>query len=277
MKVVNTMEQVEQNLAELEQGRVGMGADAEEYKTLIKRGTCFLPYVCERGLGFAPSRFIGYSNNKLATHADNPDRDGRITNAALNNLYGAPPLANSILESCYLGFCSAMGLNPSRTGAFGVPRKYWITPDVTDFLAREEESAITADPLLSNTEKRQVVLARVGQGLFRQRLISKWGQCSVTACDCIEVLRASHIKPWHDCDNTERLDVFNGLLLIPNLDALFDRGLIAFDNEGAILVSPSLSFSARQKLGCTESLKVKISPEHIKYISWHRNNMFLSE
>lgn len=276
MNVVSTMEHIEQNLAELELGREGAGADAEEYVALIKRGTCFLPYLCDSGLAFAPSRFIGYIDNKLATHADNPNRDGRVTNAALNSLYGAPPLADGTLESRYLEFCSEMGLNPSRTGAFGVTRKYWITPEITDFLLQEEEAAIAADRSLSNTEKRQLVLARVGQGLFRQSLVSKWGQCSITACDCIEVLRASHIKPWRICDNAERLDVFNGLLLSPNLDALFDRGLIAFDDQGGILVSPSLSASARQALGCTVSLKVRLSPEHIKYISWHRDHLFLS-
>jgi putative restriction endonuclease len=34
------------------------------------------------------------------------------------------------------------------------------------------------------------------------------------------LLRASHIRPWAECDDDEqRLDVFNGLLLISALNA----------------------------------------------------------
>jgi hypothetical protein len=272
MTVVETMEQVEQNLAELERGREG--ADVEEYLGLIKRGTCFLPYLSERGLAFAPSRFIGYQENRLAIHADNPRRDGRVTNAALNGIYGISPAPDSTLERRYLDFCSTLGLIPSSTGAFGVARKYWVTPEVIELLEQEQATAIAGNAGLSDTEKRQLVLARVGQGLFRQRLISKWGQCAVTACDCLEVLRASHIKPWRVSDNAERLDMFNGLLLSPNMDALFDSGLITFDEQGAIQISPWLSASARHALGCTETLKVRLSPEHAKYLSWHRDNIF---
>lgn len=86
MSVVSTMEQVEQNLAELERGRVAAGADVEEYQALIKRGMCFLPYIRDSGLGFAPSRFIGYVDNKIATHAENPNRGGRVTNSALKSV-----------------------------------------------------------------------------------------------------------------------------------------------------------------------------------------------
>lgn len=36
----------------------------------------------------------------------------------------------------------------------------------------------------------------------------------------------SHIKPWSQSNNQEWLDVNNGLLLCPNHDALFDKGII---------------------------------------------------
>ena len=50
------------------------------------------------------------------------------------------------------------------------------------------------------------------------------GRCAVTGLDLPLLLRASHIKPWRDSDNRERLDPYNGLLLSPSYDAAFDWG-----------------------------------------------------
>ena len=51
-------------------------------------------------------------------------------------------------------------------------------------------------------------------------------KCAVTGLAIPELLKASHIKPWKDSTDEERLDIFNGLLLAPHLDAAFDRGFI---------------------------------------------------
>jgi predicted restriction endonuclease len=51
------------------------------------------------------------------------------------------------------------------------------------------------------------------------------------------LLRASHIKPWRMSDNSERLDPENGLLLVANLDAAFDAGLLSFTDTGRMLFS----------------------------------------
>nr|WP_300999967.1 HNH endonuclease signature motif containing protein [Halomonas sp.] len=128
---------------------------------------------------------------------------------------------------------------------------------------------------LTDTEKHHLKKARVGQGLFRGRLISLWDGCCLTGCDHISVLRASHIQPWRDSTNQERLDAFNGLLLLPNLDALFDRGLISFNNKGEIMISKVLSDSARKALRCSVSMKVDLRAEHTKYMTWHRENVFV--
>jgi len=85
MKTITTHEQIQTNIAELERVRMSEDEELEEYRRLIKRGTCFLPYETKAGLSFAPSRFIGYVENKVATHAGNPNRDGRITNSAIKN------------------------------------------------------------------------------------------------------------------------------------------------------------------------------------------------
>jgi len=88
------------------------------------------------------------------------------------------------------------------------------------------------------------------------------------------LLRASHIKPWWASRDDERLDKFNGLLLSPNFDALFDKGFITFKRNGDIQISSFLSNSAREKLGCSHGLKVLLLPEHEKYMAWHRETYF---
>jgi len=85
---------------------------------------------------------------------------------------------------------------------------------------------------LTPTEKDALVKARRGQGKFREAVLSYWGNCAVSNCSELFLLRASHIKPWKDSTNTERLDRYNGLLLNPNLDAAFDKGLISFADDG---------------------------------------------
>ncbi|MFZ3130610.1 MAG: HNH endonuclease [Desulfosporosinus sp.] len=144
----------------------------------------------------------------------------------------------------------------------------------TDPFQDIEEFMITSKEL-SNTEREANIKNRIGQEEFRTNLIKYWKNCSVTGCELVEILKASHIKPWHCSDNRERLDMFNGLLLIPNLDSVFDDGLISFDNEGKILLSNLLDDSDRHKLGIHPGLSIrKIEANHIKYLEYHRRNIF---
>ncbi|MEG3057297.1 MAG: HNH endonuclease signature motif containing protein [Methanoculleus sp.] len=105
-----------------------------------------------------------------------------------------------------------------------------------------------ANKSLSSTERESLILSRIGQGEFRSGLISYWKRCAVTGCDSIALLRASHIKPWRDSDNAERLDAYNGLLLAPNLDSAFDKGYISFDDSGEMLISGELGSDSRSEL-----------------------------
>jgi hypothetical protein len=84
------------------------------------------------------------------------------------------------------------------------------------------------------------VLQRVGQNKFREAMLDYWGgACAVTGVAIPQVLRASHAKPWSECaSDAGRLDVFNGFLLSANLDALFDRYLISFDEQGELIIAP---------------------------------------
>jgi putative restriction endonuclease len=145
MKVVTSADQILANLAELERGRSSASESLRNaHRQLIRRGTCFLSYQSSEGIGFAPSRFVGYMNNKLASHTANPNRDGRVTNAALTAILEVPPSPDADLEKRYLAFCDLIGVSPSKTGTFGVPRKYWASSDVLELLDQEEVAAITA-------------------------------------------------------------------------------------------------------------------------------------
>src|SRR3546814_510706 len=101
-----------------------------------------------------------------------------------------------------------------------------------------EMEQVIADQTIPETTRQAVVMARRGQGLFKQNVQRIEAFCRVTKVDRIEHLRASHCKPWRDASNVERLDGDNGLLLTPDVDHLFDRGFISFEDNGTVLVSP---------------------------------------
>lgn len=129
--------------------------------------------------------------------------------------------------------------------------------------------------LPQSTEAERLVVQRVGQELFRDSLLDYWqGRCSVTGLTVPPLLRASHIKPWAKCEtDNERLDVFNGLLLAPHIDALFDGGWISFTDQGAVIVSDFLPSSAREQLGVTDSWRIRnLASGHVPYLEFHRKN-----
>ena len=131
--------------------------------------------------------------------------------------------------------------------------------------------------LPKTTEAERLVVQRVGQDLFRSALLDYWqGRCCVTGLAVPSLLRASHIKPWAKCaTDDERLDVFNGLLLAPHLDALFDGGWISFSDQGGMLVSKQLSAAARAQLGIDTSWSIDgLKSAHMGYLAHHRELEF---
>ncbi len=127
------------------------------------------------------------------------------------------------------------------------------------------------------TEAERLVIARVGQETFREALLDYWdGRCAITGLDVPELLRASHIRPWAHCDtDNKRLDVFNGLLLAPHLDAVFDKGFITISDEGQVIISETLGPAARQLLGLEKLPQLaRVEPQHRHYLGWHRQRVF---
>lgn len=122
-----------------------------------------------------------------------------------------------------------------------------------------------------------VTTARIGQSQYRKHLLQYWdNKCSVTGCSEVELLTASHIKPWRDSTPEEKGDVYNGLLLTPNLDAAFDSGYISFDDEGSILISDKLSDENCKKLGISRDMRLRtITDVHRQYLAYHRDTIYI--
>lgn len=131
---------------------------------------------------------------------------------------------------------------------------------------------------IADTQKNMIIKARVGQGVFRDRIIEKYKHCIITGIDDTRLLVASHIKPWRSSNNYERLDAENGLLLSPLYDRLFDIGLITFDESMNMLISSQLSKDNRQRMRLDDihvnTKDIKISSAFITNMKYHRDKIF---
>lgn len=140
-------------------------------------------------------------------------------------------------------------------------------------LSAEVETRLAAIPV---TERTREVHQRIGQDVFRGALMDLWqGRCALSGVELpTSLLRASHAKPWANANDEERLDPFNGLLLAVHYDALFDQGLIAFGDDGQVIVSASITEEVRRLLCLSTSSRLRfVLPGHKKYLSFHRRNI----
>jgi putative restriction endonuclease len=131
---------------------------------------------------------------------------------------------------------------------------------------------------IAETERAAIVQARRGQGKFRERVQSVERACRITRVDRPEHLIASHIKPWRDANNDDRLNGENGLMLTPTIDHLFDRGFISFEDKGRVIVSPVADTVSLNRMGIqtAEPMNVGAFTEgQRQYLDYHRENVLL--
>ena len=150
--------------------------------------------------------------------------------------------------------------------------------DDLEFWESKMESDIVSDTSVIETEKLSIVKARVGQGVFRERVSLIEKKCRITGVDNPVHLIASHCKPWRDSNNQERLDGENGLLLTPSIDHLFDRGFIGFENNGRLIISPVAHRPSLQLMGIDTAQTVNVgnfSSGQQKFLEFHRKSVFL--
>ncbi|MBD3738725.1 MAG: DUF3427 domain-containing protein [Pseudomonas balearica] len=155
------------------------------------------------------------------------------------------------------------------TSPVGVVWTFGVPPGQPGQYVDFEAATDAEDPV---TETETVRAARLGQSKFRRELMDRWDRrCAVTDLPLPELLRASHIKPWRHSTPQERLDPDNGLLLAVHLDGLFDRGLVSFDDNGAIVFSPMLSEELKRALGLDVVKPIRnLTAGNRAYLAVHR-------
>ncbi|MCO5299096.1 MAG: HNH endonuclease [Candidatus Nanopelagicales bacterium] len=153
-----------------------------------------------------------------------------------------------------------------------------VSPELDEIKRRvaedAEQSRIAAADMPATT-KVALVESRVGQGQFRSSVLAVEAQCRFTGVSNPALLTASHIKPWVDSDNVERLDKFNGLMLTPTFDRLFDRGFITLTDTGDVLSGSDLDSRDMHAIGLHLPLNVgPLHPAQCQYLEYHRTRVF---
>ena len=141
-----------------------------------------------------------------------------------------------------------------------------------------EQRRITSTELPSTT-REALISARVGQGLFKQRISQYEHTCRITAVNNPVHLIASHIKPWRESSNDERLHEGNGLLLTPSADHLFDRGFISFEDNGEVMIAPVADVVSLRRMGLDHDhppRPLAFNSDQKHFLNHHRREIFLA-
>lgn len=176
-----------------------------------------------------------------------------------------------LADPLLLGLMDASNRVRDETFLIGDPL---VLSDWEDDLQRR----IAANAALSETTRRALINARRGQGLFKENVARFERECRITHVGNPTHLIASHIKPWRESNDEERLSGGNGLLLTPSIDHLFDRGFISFGDEGEVLLSPVADQDSLGRMGirCDEPLFAgRFNSDQRHFLDYHRKEIFL--
>lgn len=211
-------------------------------------------------------------NNRIIP-ANNMDRIGPL----LPERY-SPLRANGVGNQIYLAEIS-QELAFTLANLIGSEFEYAVMGVEVSEITYEKESKVEKELEmrldLPVTERVQLTKARRGQGLFRSNVRIMENRCRVTGVTQLNMLRASHIKPWAVSDDTEKLTGFNGLLLSPHVDHLFDQGFITFADAGTMELSPKLELEVLERWKIPQVLNVgNFSEEQKFFLAHHRDNTF---
>lgn len=150
-------------------------------------------------------------------------------------------------------------------------------PSLLDWEDRQQK-VIESAMDVPETDRRALILARVGQGRFKQNVFRFEKSCRITKVFNPTHLIASHIKPWRESNNEERLSAANGLLLTPSMDHLFDRGFISFTDDGELIQSPIADTDSLRKMGLPVEKSLQVGPfnsDQRFFLEHHRNEILL--
>ncbi|TIX78606.1 MAG: HNH endonuclease [Mesorhizobium sp.] len=250
--------------------------------TLVQPGDVIFSYARQSigAIGVASS--AAYDAPQPAEFEGGWNPDGRRVDVVYKALNPEVPLRSFVDDLVPLLPDRNSPITKQHTGVqgylFAIPLKAGeLICDRLEFVAPVEQlvAETLAQSIPDETTKEALIQARLGHGRWRRDILRYWsGRCAVTGLEVALLLRASHIKPWRASDNRERLDVFNGLLLGPAYDAAFDAGLITFEDDGSIAISPRLPPNQLLAAGISERARLStISETHRAYLAYHRESV----
>lgn len=154
---------------------------------------------------------------------------------------------------------------------------YRDTEDDDEFnsiIKQEIETIVDESTLIPEKYREQYIKTRIGQGLFREKLIVKHGnKCAICGISNENLLIASHIKEFCNCIDDEHIDEYNGLLLCANHDKLFDKHYISFDKNGKIIISDKLNTQDYEKLNISKDVVLDKNKFKEEYMKFHREKL----
>lgn len=223
----------------------------------LNKGTKF--ELLYQGKRYPPKEVLRYANLELSGEILQNHSGGDETNDALIKLGFSVVL---------LGTHTAIGLRYTAKKRIGNIDESDLFEINCNFIRD-----INHDKL-NHTDREILAKARVGQSIFKKGLLKQSSSCLLCGIAYEPLLIASHIKPWKDASDLERLDLNNGILLCPNHDAMFDKGYITFSEKGTLIISNQLNEITRTLINLQEGIKVKLNDDQLKYMTWHRRYYF---
>lgn len=129
----------------------------------------------------------------------------------------------------------------------------------------------------TDRETQQIRQARDGQGKYREKLLEQCHCCPFTMISDERLLIASHIKPWAASNDSEKIDPYNGYILSPMFDKLFDRGFITFTENRHVILSEFLSSYTWNRIGLKNDTFIQALPmdeKRVEYLKFHHSSVF---
>ncbi len=196
-------------------------------------------------------------------------------------------------HSPYLYYGRAVPIRMNISKVIDVPSHViFDLPEYANMIEQRNVTTSTSDSYVADiqveygvnsprlTEKEVIAKIRTAQSDYRNRVLTFWdNKCAVTGVDDTKWLIASHIKPWREATNEERVDPKNSLLLTPNFDKLFDRGVISFSpSDGRIILPEQLSmrmWSNLNRLNINEDTHLRKVPDGVgEFLEYHKRYVY---
>jgi hypothetical protein len=244
----------------------------------IKKGDIILNYYKQTIVSYCIALTEAYEN-PIPTNLDKEnqwDRDGYMVDAEyvkLETPIYIPAVINE-LKDVFPNYHSPYSVEANRGNQIylaeisqNLAHKI-LSISNQEYLNEFEEQSLDENILTSRLTTTKV---RLIQGKYRRELIRRWrGKCAVSGSDEISILIASHIVPWRESNDFEKGDVNNGLLLSPTYDALFDKGLISFSDNGDILIQKELRKNMESLRITAKDKIIGLTKGNYKYLKRHR-------